>query len=80
MNSRPPENLIRHPIADPGEALLQEEQGFDRRPAVSPNELLEPAPSETGRVNLGSDRLPPWRRIFPMLKTHPAELPGVAKD
>jgi hypothetical protein len=35
----PPENFIRHPIADAGEALLIEENSLDRSAAMSPNEL-----------------------------------------
>jgi hypothetical protein len=31
VNLCPPQNLVRHPIADSGKAILHEKDGFDRR-------------------------------------------------
>ena len=46
MNLCPPQNLIRHPVADSGKAILHEKDGFDRRFPMSIQELVEKLPIE----------------------------------
>ncbi len=76
----PPENLIRHPVSNPGKAALQEKHSLNRRPGVSPNELAHYALGEFRRMNFRRAFRPPLRRLFPVMETNPAKLPGVAKD
>ena len=47
----PPENLIRHPVSNPGKAALQKKHSLNRRPGVSPNELAHYALGEFRRMN-----------------------------
>ncbi len=76
----PPENLIRHPVSNPGKAALQEKHSLNRRPGVSPNELAHYALAEFRRMDFRRAFRPPLWRLFPVMETNPTKLPGVAKD
>src|SRR6266700_3958594 len=54
MNLCPPQNLVRHPIADSGKTVLHEQNRFDRRFTMSIQELVEKRPIELRRNDFGN--------------------------
>ncbi len=74
MNSAPPKNLIRHPIADPRETTLHEQDGFDRRFAMPIQKLLDETPVECMRNDFWNIGRPPIGRDLSMMEADAAEL------
>ena len=79
-NSRLPENLVRHPVTNPGKTFLVEQDRLDWSAAVSPNEQSHERETKLRRMQLGADRAPPSRFLRPLLETDPSKLAGIAKD
>jgi hypothetical protein len=80
MNFGLPENFVRHPVADARKAALHEEDGLDRRAAMTRQKLLQRRAGELPGEDLGGTVEPPRRLSFPAMKQDPAELARVAQD
>ncbi len=75
-----PKNFVGHPVADAGEKLLHEEEGFERSAGAAGADLLEFLLTEFRRVDGGREGGPPSRRLRGKGEADPAEKAGILKD
>src|SRR5947207_10175562 len=80
IDSRSPKYLVRHPVADSGETVLHEQDGFDRCFEVSIQELIEEPPVKFPGTDLGNITPPPSRLILSLVKADATKLSGVGQD
>ena len=75
-----PKNFVGHPIADAGEKLLHEEEGFERCPSAAGADLLEFLLAEFGRVERRGEVGPPRGGLRGEGEADPAEKAGILKN
>lgn len=75
-----PKNFVGHPIADAGEKLLHEEEGFERCPSAAGADLLEFLLAEFGRVERRGEVGPPKGGLRGEGEADPAEKAGILKN
>jgi hypothetical protein len=75
-----PQNLIRHPVPQPGKAALQEQGRFERKLAMALEKGSHHSERKLAREERGRQARPPLRRLGPEGETHSAELAGIGKD
>ena len=64
MNSRTPENLIRHPITDSRETALHQQDGFDWCFTMAIQKSIDKLPVEPGRNDFGNIDSPTNRAML----------------
>ena len=75
-----PKNFVGHPVADAGEELLHEEEGFEWGTGSAGADIFEFFLTEFRRVDGGREGGPPRRRLRGKGEADPAEEAGVLKD
>ena len=80
MDFGAPEDFVGHPVADAGEALLHEEDGFDRGAGAASQEFGDGGDGEGARRNWRGDRCPPGGRVGADVEEDAAEHAVVAED
>jgi hypothetical protein len=76
----PPQNFVRHPVADSRKPTLQKQNGLDRRFAMSIQELIDKLLIELRRGDLRRPPFPPIRSFSAMMKPDATELPRISED
>jgi hypothetical protein len=75
-----PKNFVGHPVADAGEKLLHEEEGFERGAGAAGADLLEFLLTEFGRVERRGEVGPPRGGLRGEGEPDPAEEAGILKN
>ena len=75
-----PKNFVSHPVADAGEKLLHEEEGFERGTGAAGADLLEFLLAEFGRVKRRGEVGPPSGGLRGEGEADPAEEAGILKN
>jgi hypothetical protein len=80
MNSSLPKDFVRHPIADPGKAALQEQHGLDGGAGMPGEKCAHPRRGKFLRKQGGRAAIPPRGRLAPAAEEHAAKLARVAEN
>ena len=75
-----PKNFVSHPVADTGEKLLHEEEGFERGPRAAGADRLKFLLTEFGRVERRGEVGPPRGGLRGEGEADPAEEAGILKN
>lgn len=75
-----PKNFVGHPVADAGEKLLHEEEGFERGPVAAGADHLKFLLTEFRRVKRRGEVGPPRRGLRGEVKADSAEEAGILKN
>jgi hypothetical protein len=75
-----PKNFVGHPVADAGEELLHEEEGFEWGTGSAGANIFEFFLTEFRGVEGGREGGPPSRRLRGKGEADPAEEAGILKD
>jgi hypothetical protein len=75
-----PKNFVSHPVADAGEKLLHEEEGFERGPGAAGADRLKFLLTEFRRVERRGEVGPPRRGLRREVEADSAEEAGILKN
>jgi len=75
-----PKNFVGHPVADAGEKLLHEKEGFERGAGAAGADLLQFLLTEFGRVERRGEVGPPRGGLRGEGEADPAEKAGILKN
>jgi hypothetical protein len=75
-----PKNFVGHPVADAGEKLLHEEEGFERGPGAAGADRLKFLLTEFRRVERRGEVGPPRGGLRGEGEADPAEKAGILKN
>src|SRR5205823_6675976 len=77
---RPPQDFVRHPVADSGKSGLHQYHSFNWRLAVTIKESSEKLAVEFFGHDLRHSILPPARCRCAVMKLHASKLPRIGKN
>lgn len=80
MEAGSPEDLIGHPVSDPGEGVLVEKEALEGLAGMAPEDFRETGPVKGRLVGLGRKAGPPVGWGCTLVKADPAKFPVIGKD
>lgn len=80
MDAGSPEDLIGHPVSDPGEGVLVEKEALEGFARMTPEDFREPGLVKGRLVGLGREVGPPVGGRCAPVKADPPEFPVIGKD